>query len=73
MPLEDGYRTEKELHDESLIMLQSLEEYLRVQGKNWGLVLFTVDYNTGTVNYCANTDHNDTIGMLKFWVNRNQQ
>jgi hypothetical protein len=73
MPLQDDYKTEKILSKESENIAEAITGHIQEQGYAWGFCLFLVDYATGTIQYISDVEHDDAVGMIKMWVNRESQ
>ncbi len=72
MPLEDGYKTERELKELSTNIAESITMVFEEMGKNrdYGFILFLVDFNTGTLQYISDMKQADAMVALRAHVAR---
>lgn len=75
MPLEDGYKTEKELARDSEEIAKAITEYFKEFNveESRGFVLFLIDMPTGVLQYISDLKKEHTIPMIKFWIKREEQ
>ena len=63
------------LADNAREIALAITEFFKDTGylKRRGFALFIADYDTGTITYASDINHEDAIGMMKAWITREQK
>jgi len=79
MSKDNGARSDDEINESLAIDTKEIAEaitgYLIEMGtlQRRGFALFLAEYGSGHISYISNINHDDAIGMIAAWIDREKQ